>query len=77
MIISIIYFKWSFIFNREVFYFSFVLVSADISNAGEDISQSSGSHHESVLTRKNKGALGAEYYSFEKKKIVGDSSKDQ
>ena len=72
MIISIIYFKWSFIFNREVFYFSFVLVSADISNAGEDIS-----HHESVLTGKNKGALGAEYYSFEKKKIVGDSSKDQ
>lgn len=76
MTISINYFKWLFIFNREVFYFCFVLVSANISNAGEDISQSSGRHHESILVGKNKGTLGTEYHSFEKKKIVDDSSKD-
>lgn len=51
-------------------------VSAYISNAVEEISQYFGSHHESVLAGKNKGASGAEYHSFEKKKVVNDSSKD-
>lgn len=49
----------------------------DISNAGEDISQSSKSHHEFTLGRKNKGVLDVEYHSFEKKKVVDDLSKDQ
>lgn len=60
------------VFSREVLYFPLVLISVDISNIGEGISQSFNNHHESIIARKERGVLDTKYPSFKKKKKLVD-----